>query len=64
MAKIIKSTSQIINSKFLPYYCSNCFMKLQKFTSYCEYCGEIFSNYENVLIEIYENKREDEIKTC
>lgn len=30
----------------------------------CELCGESFSNYEDVLVEIYENEREVKIKKC
>ena len=48
--------------KFTPYYCSECRMRQQELQPYCEFCGETFSNYEDVLVEIYEDKREDEIK--
>ena len=54
--------TQTPNNKFTPYYCSECRMRQQELRPYCEFCGETFSNYENILIEMYEDKREDEIK--
>lgn len=36
---------------FGPYYCSSCRMKQpQNFHYYCFFCGEIFSNYEEIII--------------
>ena len=32
------------------YYCSECRMR-QKLQSYCDFCGAIFSNYEEELIK-------------
>ena len=60
MATLKRSTQ--LNNKFMPYYCSKCRMRQQELHPFCDYCGETFSNYEDVLVEIYEDKREDEIK--
>ena len=57
MATLKKSTNPN-----MPYYCSECRMRQQELRPYCEFCGETFSNYEDVLVKMYEDKREDEIK--
>lgn len=44
------------------YYCTNCRMIQSEIDDVCEFCGETFSNYEEVLVKMYEDKREDEIK--
>ena len=60
MATLKRSTQ--ISNVFTPYYCSECRMRQQELRPFCSYCGETFSNYEDVLVEMYEDKREDEIK--
>ena len=54
--------TQTPTNNFTPYYCSECRMRQKELRPYCEFCGETFSNYEDVLVEMYEDKREDEIK--
>lgn len=41
------------------YICGNCRMKQQEIEHTCWFCGCIFSNYEKVLIEMYEEQLED-----
>lgn len=38
---------------FGPYHCSNCMMKQPRdyLSNTCVFCGYIFSNYEEILIE-------------
>ena len=33
--------------------CSNCLMRLQTITPYCQYCGDNFSNYEEIITKIF-----------
>lgn len=44
------------------YICGNCRMKQQELHENCWFCGCIFSNYENVILENYkeqENNKEE-----
>ena len=44
------------------YYCSNCFMKQSKIIdSYCYFCGEFFSNYEEEMLKIFKKEQENAI---
>ena len=43
--------AQLKGPIFGPYYCSNCRIKQpDKLKSNCVFCGNWFSNYENILI--------------
>lgn len=33
------------------YYCSNCMMRQPRVQANCFWCGDMFSNYENMLIQ-------------
>lgn len=33
------------------YYCSNCMMRQPRIQVSCWWCGDIFSNYEEILIK-------------
>lgn len=54
--------TKMLTDKFTPYYCSECRMRQTEVRPHCGFCGKVFSNYEDVLVEMYEDKREDEIK--
>lgn len=43
-------TSKIIE-KHNDYYCSNCMMRQPRVQANCFWCGNIFSNYESMLIQ-------------
>ena len=47
---------------FKSYYCSECRMCQQEMRPQCEFCGEVFSNFEEVILEKYEEEKEIEIK--
>ena len=45
------------------WYCSNCRMKVDlDNTSYCEYCGCNFSNYEEVTRKLWNIIFDDEVR--
>ena len=44
------------------YYCSNCMMRQSQIRTQCSFCGDSFSNWENVQFEIYKEKEKEEIK--
>lgn len=44
------------------YYCSNCYMRLTELQPRCWYCGALLTNYEDMLVEEYENARQEDIK--
>lgn len=35
------------------YCCSECMMIQQEIKSYCSFCGEAFTNYEEELVKIF-----------
>ena len=43
-------------------YCANCRMQQRDIEATCFYCGRIFSNYEEVLEEIYHEIEEQRAK--
>ena len=45
--------AQLKGPTFGPYYCSNCMMKQpnDNLKSTCFFCGNYFSNYEDIIIE-------------
>ena len=38
------------------YYCSNCRMRQYKLEPTCFFCEALFSNYEEVMIEIFKKE--------
>lgn len=48
-------TSKIIE-KHNEYYCSNCMMRQQRIRASCWWCGNLFSNYEEMLIKDYNER--------
>lgn len=45
--------AQLIYDERRGYYCSNCRMIQREVHQQCEFCGLGFSNYEEVLTQIY-----------
>lgn len=42
------------------YYCSNCRMRLFQLSYNCKFCGNLFSNYEDIIIkEEIEHEKEN-----
>ena len=35
------------------YYCSNCMMRQPTVKNNCWFCGDLFSNFESVIFELY-----------
>ena len=35
------------------YYCSKCMMRQDPQKPYCNYCGSLFSNWEEIMTELY-----------
>ena len=33
------------------YYCSNCMMRQEGIPQNCHFCGDMFSNYEDVILK-------------
>ena len=48
--KVIIMTSKLVE-KNDNYYCSNCMMRQPRVRVNCWWCGDLFSNYEEVLIK-------------
>lgn len=45
------------------FYCSNCRMRVQpQEDAFCSFCGEPFSNWEAIQIELYKELMIDEVK--
>lgn len=46
------------------YYCSNCRMIIcsEKIPPYCDYCGQAFSNWEDIHIQIYLDKEQANVE--
>ena len=44
------------------HFCSNCMMKQQVLAPVCKFCGAVFSNYEEMALEVYRLLFEEEIK--
>jgi len=42
------------------YYCSECRIK-QKLQLYCNFCGAVFSNYEEIKMEEFKKELKNEI---
>ena len=51
ISKLIKRGEQ--------YSCSNCMMRQPTIKNCCWFCGNIFSNFEEVMLEIYDIIEED-----
>lgn len=47
-----KMVSKILykNNKF---YCSNCYLGIIKWRPQCCFCGALFSNFEDVVLQLY-----------
>lgn len=41
------------------YYCSNCRMRVKEPRYACEFCGLLFSNYEDILIKKFEEEEKE-----
>ena len=41
------------------FYCNNCKMGQYELRPYCFYCGAAFSNYENIVVMLYEEEQEE-----
>ena len=41
-------------------YCGNCRIMIPKVREVCPFCGRQFSNYETLLLDLYEEKHKDE----
>ena len=41
------------------YYCSYCRMIQKQLGQYCEFCGATFSNFEEMLLELYQKNSLD-----
>lgn len=48
VAKLIK--------KIDSYYCSNCFIKQPKLINKCIFCDNLFTNFEEILIENFKDQ--------
>lgn len=35
------------------YYCSECMMRQDLQEPYCNYCGSLFSNWEEIVMQMY-----------
>lgn len=44
------------------YYCSNCMMRQPAVKNNCWFCGNLFSNFESVILELYEIVETDNCK--
>lgn len=44
------------------FYCNNCKMGQYDLRPNCFYCGYTFSNYEDILVQQYEEEREERMK--
>jgi len=38
------------------YFCDNCRMRQKQLKAYCCFCGEIFSNYEEICLKLIEDE--------
>ena len=57
---MVSALRQRSNGRF---YCSNCmFMQPNPPKSNCFFCGNWFSNYEDVMIRLHIDKTKDEVK--
>ena len=43
------------------YYCSECMMRQKEIEPTCYFCGLLFSNYEEVIIQLYKELLEEEM---
>ena len=34
------------------YYCSNCYLVINKWRPQCSFCGALFSNFEDVVLQL------------
>ena len=41
------------------YYCSNCRMRVFEPTYNCKFCGNLFSNYEIMLVKHFEEEKQE-----
>ena len=46
----------ILVSKYGEYFCGNCRMRQKELTPYCPFCDYSFSNYEELLLQQYNDK--------
>ena len=44
------------------FYCNNCKMGQYKLRPSCFYCGFTFSNYEDIVIQLYEEEKDERNK--
>ena len=44
------------------YICSNCRMRAWNITPHCKFCGNAFSNWEEVQIDLYNEKFAEELE--
>ena len=44
------------------YYCSNCMMRQPTIKNNCWFCSDLFSNFESVILELYEIVETDNCK--
>ena len=44
------------------YYCSNCMMRQPTIKNNCWFCGDLFSNFESVILKLYEIVETDNCK--
>ena len=58
MATLKKSKNP--NDAFTSYYCSECRMRQKVLQGYCDFCGESFSNYEEVQLAEYETEKNEQ----
>ena len=51
----------LIHRSLNDFICSNCRMRQTILRPQCPWCGEIFSNYESILVELEHGKQVGEI---
>ena len=44
------------------YYCSHCMMRQLQINPNCYFCGNYFSNWEEVMIELFKEQEQEEMK--
>ena len=54
-------TANLIEKKG-QYYCSECMMRQNLQEPYCNYCGSLFSNWEEIVMKIYFLAQQDNAK--
>lgn len=49
---------ELIRTKNNTFICSQCRLKQIQIQPYCHFCGEYFSNYESVILELFKEKED------